>query len=65
MKSLFNTDTSIQAILYIVNRIEGKKDFHKIFKILYFADQMHLSKYAKALPAMSILLCPMVLFRPK
>lgn len=49
MKSLFKKDVAIQALLYIVNRIGERKDFHKIFKTLYFADQRHLSRYARSI----------------
>ena len=44
--SLFNKDISIQAILYILDKMGGKCDIHKCHKILYFADNEHLSKYA-------------------
>lgn len=33
------------VLLYIVNKLGGRVNFHKIFKILYFADQKHLVKY--------------------
>lgn len=44
--SLFNKDVSIQAILYILEKMGGRCDIHKCHKILYFADNEHLSKYA-------------------
>lgn len=46
---MFNKDVAIQAILYIANRIGERKDIHKICKILYFADQEHLSKYGRSI----------------
>lgn len=44
--SLFKKDVSIQAILYILDKMGGKCDIHKCHKILYFADNERLSKYA-------------------
>lgn len=48
----FNRDKAIAAVLFIAKRLirrHGKNgaDFHKIFKILYFADQKHLAKYGR------------------
>ena len=37
--------TTVNSILYILQNIGGKGDFHKIFKVLYFADQKHLTRY--------------------
>ncbi len=44
----FNFEKSLQVILYIANKLE-RKDFHKIFKILYFSDREHLSKYGRVI----------------
>ena len=43
---VFNPEKSLQAVLYVANRLE-RKDFHKIFKVLYFADREHLTKYGR------------------
>lgn len=43
---IFNPKKSLQAVLYVANRLE-RKDFHKIFKVLYFADREHLTKYGR------------------
>jgi uncharacterized phage-associated protein len=43
---IFNLEKSLQAVLYVAARLE-KRDFHKIFKILYFADREHLAKYGR------------------
>ncbi len=43
---VFNPDKSVQAVLYVANRLE-RRDFHKIFKVLYFADREHLTKYGR------------------
>jgi len=43
---IFNFEKTINAALYIAERVESK-DFHKIFKILYFADREHLIKYGR------------------
>lgn len=45
---ILNHDKSINAILYIAKRIK-RKDLHKIFKVLYFADRDHLAKYGRAI----------------
>lgn len=47
----FDEDKAIAAILHIsrklldLNEIKIKSDLHKIFKILYFADQKHIARY--------------------
>lgn len=38
---------TINSILYILNRLGGKSDFLKVFKILYFAEKEHLSLYGR------------------
>lgn len=43
----FNADKASQACLYILERTGGKLDFHKLFKILFFADSNHLAKYGR------------------
>ena len=43
---IFNLEKSLQTVLYVANRLK-RKDFHKIFKIIYFADREHLSKYGR------------------
>lgn len=45
---VFDLQKSLQAILYVANRLK-RKDFHKIFKILYFADRNHLSNYGRTI----------------
>lgn len=37
--------TTINALLFVLEKLGGKGDFHKLFKILYFADQKHLIRY--------------------
>jgi uncharacterized phage-associated protein len=44
----FRKEIAIEAILYIANRVE-RSDIHKICKILYYADQQHLSKYGRSI----------------
>lgn len=46
---LFKKDVALQAILYILNSLGGESDMHKICKILYFADQLHLSAYSRSI----------------
>ncbi len=40
----------INSLLYILGKFENNTaEFHKTFKILYFADQKHLAKYGKSI----------------
>ncbi|MEA3486569.1 MAG: Panacea domain-containing protein [Thermodesulfobacteriota bacterium] len=49
----FNEQKAIAAVLYVSKHLTVQQDiritpdFHKIFKILYFADQQHLAKYGR------------------
>lgn len=46
----FNEEKALSAILYITKKLmEGgiKVGLHKVFKIFYFADQKHLSRYGR------------------
>ncbi|HOX82233.1 MAG TPA: Panacea domain-containing protein [Chryseolinea sp.] len=45
---MFDREKALNAILYIVRDL-GKADFHKVFKILYFAEQKHLAKYGASI----------------
>jgi uncharacterized phage-associated protein len=47
MSKKFNLNTTkmLNSILFVLDGLGGKCDFHKIFKILYFADQKHLTYY--------------------
>ncbi len=42
----FNEKKALNAVLYIVSKLK-RKDFHKIFKVLYFADRNHISEYGR------------------
>ncbi len=44
----FNVDKNktLNAALYVLNNL-GEADYHKTFKILYFADQNHLKSYGR------------------
>ena len=46
--SSFRKDETMQALLYILSKIE-LCNIHKAFKILYFADQMHLAQYGRSI----------------
>ena len=46
MKFLLDKEKSIEAALYILNHLRGC-DMHKLSKILYFADQKHLSEFGR------------------
>lgn len=39
--------TAINSVLFIVNKLGGKARFHKVFKILYFAEMEHLKRYGR------------------
>ncbi|TNJ36842.1 Panacea domain-containing protein [Prosthecochloris vibrioformis] len=39
----------INTLLYILQKLGGSGDSHKVFKILYFADEKHLAKYGAAI----------------
>ena len=43
-----NISIIVNALVYILDKFEGKLvDKHKLFKILYFAEQKHLARYGK------------------
>lgn len=46
---LFKQEIAIQAILYVLQRMGGTCDIHRCNKILYFADNEHLSKYGRSI----------------
>ncbi|HEY8930454.1 MAG TPA: Panacea domain-containing protein [Mucilaginibacter sp.] len=41
-------DKAINSALYVLDHI-GPADYHKVFKILYFAEQYHLKNYGRPL----------------
>ncbi|MXV14315.1 Panacea domain-containing protein [Hufsiella ginkgonis] len=41
-------DKAVHAALYVLDRI-GPADYHKVFKILYFAEQVHLKNFGRPL----------------
>lgn len=45
----FRREEALQAILYILQKMGGTCDMHKCNKILYFADNAHLSKYGRTI----------------
>jgi uncharacterized phage-associated protein len=42
----FDKNASLNAVLYIVNQV-SQPTFHKISKVLYFADKYHLEHYGR------------------
>lgn len=46
-KFKFNPDKAQAALLYILEKLGGRTDFHKAFKVLYFAEREHLSKFSR------------------
>ena len=49
MNKLFKYDKAVNAILFSLSKLGGITDMHKLCKILYFADQKHLSKYGRSI----------------
>ena len=49
MKQLFEYEATVNSLLYALHRLGGKADVHKLCKILYFADQRHLSLYGRSI----------------
>ena len=46
MNVQFDKEKALNALLYVANRVK-RKDFHKIFKIIYFADRQHLADWGR------------------
>lgn len=46
MNVQFDKIKALNVLLYVANRIQ-RKDFHKIFKIVYFADRQHLADWGR------------------
>ena len=46
MNVKFDKTKALNALLYVANRVQ-RKDFHKIFKIIYFADRQHLAEWGR------------------
>ncbi len=44
----FNEKKALNALLYIAKKLH-RKDFHKIFKVLYFSDRNHLAEYGRTI----------------
>ena len=42
----FDREKTLNALLYVANRVQ-RKDFHKILKIIYFADRQHLADWGR------------------
>ena len=46
MNVQFDKIKTLNALLYVANRVQ-RRDFHKIFKIIYFADRQHLADWGR------------------
>lgn len=44
-----NEEKSNNVLLWTISKLNDKVDFHKLFKILYFAEQKHLAKYGRSI----------------
>jgi uncharacterized phage-associated protein len=42
-------ETTVHSLLFILKQLGGRADFHKVFKIMYFADQKHLTKFGASI----------------
>lgn len=42
-------EVTINALLYILSKLGDPCDYHKLFKILYFAEQKHLVRFGSAI----------------
>ncbi|PWJ59467.1 uncharacterized protein DUF4065 [Dyadobacter jejuensis] len=42
-------DGVINSMLYVLESLDNQCDFHKLFKILYFAEQKHLVRYGASI----------------
>lgn len=49
MNKLFKYEKAVNSLLYSLRQLGGKTDMHKLCKILYFADQQHLSQYGRSI----------------
>lgn len=49
MKQTFQYEAALNALLFALSKLGGKSDMHKLCKILYFADQRHLSLYGRSI----------------
>ncbi|MEO6831975.1 MAG: Panacea domain-containing protein [Chitinophagaceae bacterium] len=47
MKFTLDIDKAVEASLYVLNKVEGACDFHRLFKILYFAEKEHLAAFGR------------------
>lgn len=45
---VFDREKAINVVLYVANKLE-RRDFHKIFKVIYFADKAHLSEWGRTI----------------
>src|SRR6056297_2388937 len=43
----YNKEKLIQVSAYILKRLGGTSDMHKLFKVLYFAEKDYLSKFGR------------------
>lgn len=46
MNVQFDKTKALNTLLFVANRIQ-RRDFHKIFKIIYFADRQHLADWGR------------------
>ncbi len=44
-----NIEITRSTLLYILEKLGGEADFHKIFKILFFADKKHLVRFGSTI----------------
>lgn len=49
MNKLFKYYRAVNSLLYSLQNLGGTSDMHRLCKILYFADQKHLSEYGRSI----------------
>lgn len=55
---MFDKDVTMNVLLYVLSKYDGECDIHTICKIMFFADQEHLSKYGRAITGDSYIAKP-------
>lgn len=44
IQAVFDREKALNSVLYVTTKL-NRRDFHKIFKILYFADRHHIAEW--------------------
>lgn len=49
IKKNFNIEKVLGSIKFVLKNLGGATDFHKLFKILYFAERKHIATYGRSI----------------